>query len=47
MDHGILAQSSAQHGADRGDEPLRKTVLLKGGTKRRRLGIPMFMGKVT
>jgi len=25
-----LAQSSAQHRADRGDEPLRKTVLLKG-----------------
>jgi len=42
-----LAQSSTQHGADRGDEPLRKRVLLKGETKRRRLGIPMFMGKVT
>ncbi len=42
-----LAQSSAQHGEDRGDEPLRKRVLLKGETKRRRLGIPMFMGKVT
>jgi len=39
-----LAQSSAQHGADRGDEPLRKRVLLKGETTRRRLGIPMFMG---
>jgi hypothetical protein len=42
-----LAQSSAQHAADRGDEPLRKRVLLKGETKRRRLGIPMFLGKVT
>src|SRR6266481_3228799 len=39
-----LAQSSAQHGADRGDEPLRKRVLRKGETTRRRLGIPMFMG---
>jgi len=42
-----LAQSSAQHSADRSDEPLRKRVLLKGETKRRRLGIPMFLGKVT
>ncbi len=42
-----LAQSSAQHSADRGDEPLRKRVLLKGETKRRRLGIPMFLGRVT
>jgi hypothetical protein len=42
-----LAQSSAQHSADRGDEPLRERVLLKGETKRRRLGIPMFLGKVT
>jgi len=46
-DHGILAHSSPQHGTDRGDEPLRKKVLLKGETKRRRLGIPMFPGKVT
>jgi hypothetical protein len=28
------------------DEPLCKRVLLKGETKRRRLGIPMFLGKV-
>ena len=47
MDHGILAQKSSQHGEDRGDEPLRKRVLLKAETKRRRLGIPMFLGKVT
>jgi hypothetical protein len=42
-----LAQTSAQHSADRSDEPLRKRVLLKGETRRRRLGIPMFLGKVT
>ena len=42
-----LAQTSAQHNEDRGDVPLRKRVLLKGETKRRRLGIPMFLGKVT
>jgi len=40
-------RTARQHWADRGDEPLRKRVLLKGETKRRRLGIPMFMGKVT
>jgi hypothetical protein len=39
MDHGILAHSSAQHAADRGDEPLRKRVLLKGKTNR----LPFFV----
>ena len=42
-----LAHSFAQHVGDRGDEPSRKRVLLKGETKRRRLGIPMFMGEVS
>jgi hypothetical protein len=40
------AQQFGQHLGDRGDEPLRKRELFKGETKRRRLGIPMFMGKL-
>ena len=30
----------------RGDEPERRRKLLKGETERRRLGIPMYMGKL-
>ncbi len=42
-----LANSFAQHLGDRGDEPARKRLLLKGETERRRLGIPMFIGNVS
>jgi DNA polymerase-4 len=42
----FLAQKFGQHLGDRGDEPQRKQQLFKGETKRKRLGIPMFMGKV-
>jgi DNA polymerase IV len=41
-----LANKFAQHLGERGDEPVRKKFLLKGETKRRRLGIPMFVGEV-
>jgi hypothetical protein len=50
--HTILLRSSflahrfQQHLGDRGDEPRRRRLLLKGETKRKRLGIPMFMGEV-
>ena len=42
----LLAQKFSQHLGERGDEPLRKRELFKGETKRRRVGIPMFMGKL-
>ena len=42
----LLAQKFSQHLSERGDEPLRKRELFKGETKRRRVGIPMFMGKL-
>ena len=42
----LLAQKFSQHLGERGDEPLRKRELFKGETKRRRMGIPMFMGKL-
>jgi hypothetical protein len=41
-----LANSFAQHQGNRGDTPVRKPLLLKGETARRRLGIPMFIGEV-
>src|SRR5215510_15688112 len=41
-----LAQKFGQHLGERGDEPQRKQQLFKGETKRKRLGIPMFMGRV-
>jgi hypothetical protein len=41
-----LANRFGQHLGERGDEPARKGMLLKGETKRRRLGIPMFLGEV-
>lgn len=42
-----LAHEFGAHLDERGDDPLRKRVLLKGETKRRRLGIPMFLGEVS
>lgn len=42
----LLAQRFAQHLGARGDEPTRRRQLFKGETKRKRLGIPMFMGEV-
>jgi hypothetical protein len=42
----LLAQKFSQHRGERGDEPLRKRELFKGETKRKRMGIPMFMGKL-
>lgn len=41
----FLAHQHQQHEDERGDAPERTRLLLKGETKRRRLGIPMFMGK--
>jgi hypothetical protein len=41
-----LAQKFSQHLGAQGDEPLRKHQLFKGETKRKRLGIPMYMGKL-
>ena len=42
----FLAHKFGQHLGERGDEPQRKQQLFKGETKRKRLGIPMFMGKL-
>ena len=42
----FLAQKVAQHTGARGDAPERTRQLFKGETKRKRLGIPMFMGEV-
>jgi DNA polymerase IV len=42
----LLAQKFRQHLGERGDEPQRTQRLFKGETKRKRLGIPMFMGTV-
>jgi DNA polymerase-4/DNA polymerase V len=41
-----LAHKFGHHLGDRGDEPQRKQQLFKGETKRKRLAIPMFMGKI-
>ncbi len=43
----FLAHQHKQHEGERGDAPERTRQLLKGETKRRRLGIPMFLGKIT
>jgi len=40
------ANKFAQHLGERGDIPERKETLFKGETKRRRLGIPVFLGEV-
>jgi DNA polymerase-4 len=41
------ANSFAQHLGERGDIPERKQTLYKGETKRKRLAIPVFLGKIT
>jgi hypothetical protein len=43
----LLAYQFDQHLGERGDKPARKTELFTGETARRRLGIPMFMGKMS
>jgi DNA polymerase-4/DNA polymerase V len=43
----FLAHQHKQHEGERGDAPERTRQLLKGETKRKRLGIPMFLGKIT
>ena len=43
----FLAHDRPQHERERGDTPERKKLLLKGENRRQRIGIPMFMGKVT
>jgi hypothetical protein len=40
----FLAHQHNQHEGERGDAPERTRQLLKGETKRKRLGIPMFIG---
>jgi DNA polymerase IV len=42
----FLAHTQAQHEGARGAIPERRRVLFKGETKRKRLAIPMFRGKV-
>ena len=42
----FLAHQHAQHEGARGAEPQRRRVLFKGESKRKRLAIPMFLGKV-
>ncbi|HEX2241763.1 MAG TPA: DNA polymerase IV [Gammaproteobacteria bacterium] len=42
----FLAHQHKQHEGERGDAPERTRQLLKGETKRKRLGIPLFLGKV-
>jgi hypothetical protein len=43
----FLAHKSAQHDGERGHLPERTLELFPGESARKRLGIPMFMGKVT
>ncbi|MBF0498684.1 MAG: DNA polymerase IV [Candidatus Riflebacteria bacterium] len=42
----LLAHQARQHEGERGMLPERREVTLKGETKRKRLGIPMFMGDI-
>ena len=42
----LPAHQFAQHVGERGDDPERRRKLLTGETERRRLGIPMYMGKL-
>lgn len=42
----FFAHDHPQHEKERGDQPERKQVFLKGENKRQRIGIPMFMGTV-
>ena len=41
------ANKFSQHLGDRGDAPERRSFLLKGETKRKRLAIPIFLGKIS
>lgn len=42
----FLANTQPQHSQNRGTFPERKNLLFKGETKRKRIGIPMFVGDV-
>ena len=42
----FLANTASQHANERGDQSERSKYLLPGETKRKRLGIPMFLGEV-
>jgi hypothetical protein len=42
----LPAHLHAQHAGDRGELPERQVHLLPGETRRKRLGIPMFLGEV-
>jgi hypothetical protein len=42
----LPAHQFAPHLGERGDTPEREQHLLKGETKRKRLGTPMFLGEV-
>ena len=42
----FLAHQHAQHEGARGAVPERQRELFKGESKRKRIGIPMFRGKV-
>lgn len=42
----FLANAASQHANERGDQSERSKSLLPGETKRKRLGIPMFLGEV-
>ena len=42
----LPAHLHAQHAGDRGELPERHLTLLPGETRRKRLGIPMFLGEV-
>lgn len=41
------AHQFGAHLTERGDAPERQTTKLRGETKRRRLGVPMWLGKIT
>ena len=41
------ANKFSQHLGDRGDAPERRSFLLKGETKRKRLAIPVFLGEIS
>jgi hypothetical protein len=42
----FLANTASQHANEQGDQSERSKYLLPGETKRKRLGIPMFLGEV-
>jgi hypothetical protein len=43
----FYAHAAAQHAGEREMLPQRKHILLKGGTARKRLGLPMLMEEVS